>query len=104
MTTESPVIGSTYRPLAKYDQRSLIQFPFKYIVNLQTMDEELYDLRADPKERSNLAASRPKLTTALRQSLEQSVAELSPDAQDEAVSPELSQDEIDKLEALGYVN
>jgi arylsulfatase A-like enzyme len=99
-----PVIGSTYRPLAEFDQRSLIQFPYKYIVNLQTMDEELYDLRADPKEQSNLATSRPDLTTRMRLALEQSVAGLSSDAQDEAVTPELSQEEIDQLEALGYVN
>ena len=99
-----PVIAGTYRPLAKFDQRSLIRFPYKYILNLQTSDEELYDLTADPGELRNLVHEQPEIATELKKALQLVSQSGIPAATATAEAPELSQEEIDKLEALGYIN
>jgi arylsulfatase A-like enzyme len=99
-----PVLAATYRPLARSDQRSLLRYPFKYIVDLESGQEELYDLSRDPGESRNLIAERPEIAAELAGTLRLARESVPDRPTDEAQSPELTQEEIDKLEALGYVN
>ena len=98
-----PIISGAYRPLARSDLQSLIRFPYKYILDLQTSREELYDLSNDPGELSNLIHEQPEIAAELRQTL-QLAGETGRDTTAREEAPELTQEEIDKLEALGYVN
>jgi len=99
-----PVLSGTYRPLAKFDQQSLVRFPYKYILNLQTSDEELYDLSADPGELRNLILEQPEMAAELKHALDLASQSGIDTATATAEAPELTQEELDKLEALGYVN
>jgi len=100
--TPLPVHSGTYRPLAKFDQQSLVRFPYKYILNLQTSKEELYHLELDPGEVNDLMHQSPEIAAKLRLEMESRAHSASPDETKDAT--ELSQEELDKLRALGYIN
>jgi arylsulfatase A-like enzyme len=63
--------------------------------------DELYDLRDDPGERINLAASRPAEVARLRAALQEELAR-HPAAEGSAVPA--SREELDALRALGYIH
>ncbi len=73
---------------------------FKLIHNRATGRSELFDLQADPAERTNLAASHPAQAEALERELQrfQAAPTTAPD------SRELSPEEIEELRALGYLH
>ncbi len=75
------------------DLRSLIDDRFHYI---DAPRPELYDLSADPKERSNIAAGQRRVYTEMRDALHAINAAFTAPA---AVDPE----EAGKLAALGYI-
>lgn len=82
---------------------------FKLLTNLKHGGLELYDLQADPSERTNLAASRPDLARQLRQELVarlEASRELGRQLETEAAATDdlLTPEEKESLEALGYLN
>jgi arylsulfatase A-like enzyme len=63
---------------------------------------QLYDLRADPLEKRNLAEEQPDLVHSMADTLEALLATL--DAPAESVEPEVSDPElIERLKSLGYI-
>lgn len=73
---------------------SLTDARYRYVL---APTPELYDLARDPGERENLAASRPRVASAMRQALEARIAPAP-----ERPSP-ISADERARFEALGYI-
>ncbi len=63
---------------------------------------ELYDLAQDPEELVDLAATDPERLAALLDQLGQAVHSLDAFPYDEAREPELSREQQERLEALGY--
>lgn len=78
-------------------QLSVRRGPWRYVFNTIDGREELYDHRADPAETANVGAAHPTELAELRQ--------LVADFRKGARNPEspLSDDEREKLRALGYV-
>ena len=100
---EAPIVAVTYRPEAYSEKRALIAGGFKYIHSWHDDDEweELYDLESDPDELVDLAADQPERVEAMRTLLYQ---RLRTGQEAEAVEAELSDEEIERLRALGYVH
>lgn len=81
--------------------RGLVTQRWKYI---QSRRPELYDLPADPRETRDLAAQEPEVVEALDAQLEQLIGQRRAFADAEEPPPAaLSQADIQRLEALGYV-
>jgi choline-sulfatase len=81
---------------------ALIQGDQKYILAPRP---ELYDLRADPRESKDLAATAPTAATALRTQLERWYGELAGDAASKpGIDVELTDEERARLGALGYAS
>jgi len=85
---------------------------YKIIRDFKAGTEEVYDLREDPGETTNLAQSDPELTARLRGQLEALVKanrklarELNPEDAPEKATDEsiLTEEERQRLEALGYI-
>ena len=77
----------------------IVSWPWKYI---QAPRPELYDLAADPEEKTDRAASSPDQAAELRAKLEAALLGLSPSlAPAEAGRPAAARE---KLRSLGYVN
>jgi arylsulfatase A-like enzyme/Tfp pilus assembly protein PilF len=78
--------------------RGLRHNNWKYIL---APEEELYDLAADPEERNNLATSQPERVAEMRGHLNR-IAARETEAL-EATRESLTQEEVHKLMALGYL-
>ncbi len=98
-----PFIAATYRPEAGSDIRAILIDGFKYIHSWRDDKhrEELYDVVKDPGELDNLAKENPEMLEALRAELARRLAEI---AERSPVEAELSVEDRDNLEALGYVH
>jgi choline-sulfatase len=91
-------------PLVHYqwsDLRVLRDGPWKYILAPRP---ELYDLAADPGERTDLATSNPATARRLRAALEGLLKAERALALDPASPPAVSAETLQKLGALGYVS
>jgi len=76
---------------------------FKYLVRDGDRAEELYDLRADPREQRNLAAEQPERLRELRQACDETLRRARASALPQAsVAPEDPQT-LERLRGLGYV-
>jgi arylsulfatase A-like enzyme len=97
------VLAATYRPEAFTDKQAVIRDGFKYIHSWSPERdwEELYDLEADPKELTDLIASRGEIAERLRAKLAERLAA---SAEGSAVAVELSEADRDRLRALGYLH
>jgi arylsulfatase A-like enzyme len=80
--------------------KGLYQGPYKFIESSDG-GRELYDLRADPKEATNLAESVPEVAGRMEQDLEQYVESLPMPQRDQVRS--MSEDVRQELRSLGYV-
>ncbi len=85
--------------------RALVAANWKYAVVLETGEETLFDLDTDPGEQTNLIESRPEMATQMRElaaqwdiQLEKRRSEIA-----QGVEVTLSEDEIKRLRALGYL-
>ncbi len=76
---------------------------FKYIVNTADGVEELYDLRVDPEERHDLAASEGLRTAYYRQRLFEDLLEQRRGGASGVSGTELTPEQRDNLKALGYL-
>jgi arylsulfatase A-like enzyme len=86
---------------------SLIDGRYKYILRLEPRREEaLYDLEADPRERTNIIDSLPRIAGPLAERLDAHRREAQETIleREDLEPPRLSADEIANLKALGYLN
>ena len=77
---------------------------WKLIVNPSSRAVELYDVRNDPGELDDVSDAQPERVAELRRSLDAWLFEVA-DAREafgEGVTPELSEEELERLRALGY--
>jgi len=97
-----PVFAETRRPDAFTDKRAIISGNFKFIHSWSDGREweELYDLETDPGELHDLVSQRPDVSDELRRALYDRLRMALRGRADEA---ELSPDDLDRLQALGYV-
>ena len=79
----------------------LVSGPWKYI---QAPRPELYDLKNDPGEKTDLASSSPGRAGELRKKLEQELVRLSARPGDEGGTAAVRIDDQERLRSLGYVN
>ena len=77
---------------------------WKLIHNLDDGGFELYDLVRDPAERDNLWARETRSAKVARSTLQQALDRFAARQAVEAPSIVLSPEEIERLEALGYLN
>ncbi len=98
-----PFIAATYRPEAGWDMRAILVDGFKYIHSWRDEKhrEELFDLADDPGELKNLAKAQPGMMETLRAELARRLAEI---AEQSPVEAELSDEDRDNLQALGYIH
>lgn len=81
------------------DKRGVVAWPWKYIYDREHLEVQLFDLSADPKERANRAAAEPEVRDRLRALLDEHFAV----GRTQAPERDLSQEELDQLRALGYL-
>ena len=87
-------VGASPRPLVSHTR-----WPYRILVSPGAPEaSELYDLEADPRERDDLAASRPELFAELTAE----VADYLKTATADSVEVELDELELRQLRALGY--
>ena len=105
-TTDRPAMTEALQTMLHDSVNRLIGLrtgKYKYIAapDNPTVAQEVYDLDADPKERVNLAASRPDLVTQLSGQL----ADIQSGATSTAIRMSAEEEALIKgrLEALGYV-
>jgi len=99
---DRPMVAMTYGPQAKLDRRALVADGFKYIWTIEGDGRELFDLTDDPDELVNLVEKDPARANAMHERLLRELAET--EGNGVAEPAELSQEEIEGLEALGYVH
>jgi arylsulfatase A-like enzyme len=86
-----PVEGEKY---------AVVEGDWKYIEALEGHTRELYNLKIDPDERRNVAADHPEKARALSEGIATWKRANTPDA---PTASEESEEDLKKLEALGYV-
>lgn len=79
----------------------IVSGPWKYI---QAPRPELYDLKSDPRETTDLAASSPDKAGELRKKLEDELLRLTPSPGLTAGPAAARADDRERLRSLGYVN
>ncbi len=97
------IVAETFRPEAYSEKRALVGDGYKYI-HSWTDDqewEELYDLTADPGELHDLSAIEAERLAAMRDALQNRLLAAVPAEVVEAV---LTDAEIERLRALGYIH
>ncbi len=99
---DRPLLAMTFGPQAKRDRRALVADGFKIVWTVEGDGRELFNLAVDPNELVNLAEKEPALAAAMHERLVRELAETDSDGR--ALPADLSQDEIEGLEALGYVH
>lgn len=99
-----PLVAATFRPEAPADLEALVEGGFKLILTRgEEPAMELYDLERDPGELHDLAPREPERVAAMRAELERLVAEARGRSAAEAESAELSEEDLARMRALGYV-
>lgn len=77
---------------------------WKSIWNVETGTIELYDLSADPQERTDLALERSEIAAELRAASERWQAACQPAPRRTEASPDLDLEALERLRALGYAD
>jgi len=99
---DTPVYGESYYPRDSFgwhELRCLVTSRFKYI---EAPRPELYDLTADPQERTSLVAGSASVAATLRERLRDMESRYATPA---ATSPaKLDTETIERLRSLGYVS
>jgi arylsulfatase A-like enzyme len=97
-----PVIAMTFRPEAASDKRAIILDDSKYIHSLSDREwEELYDLRVDPAESTDLAGTETGRLNHLREELLKRLLQTSGGTVENA---DLTDDDRARLRELGYIH
>jgi arylsulfatase A-like enzyme len=99
---EPPVIAMTFRPEAASDKRAIILDDFKYIHSQSDREwEELYDLKNDPTESTDLAATETGRLNHLREELLKRLVQTRGGTVENA---DLTDEDRARLRELGYVH
>lgn len=77
---------------------------FKYVRNVHFDVERLFDLRADPGERHDLAPARAVRSGYYRQELHRHILSLLRGVRERQARPKLTREQIENLRSLGYLN
>ncbi len=93
-----PIYAEVERPT----KRCLVEFPWKYIHNFANDRGELYNLRQDPEEKSDLSKQEASRAAAMRSRLKDWAIATKPRWRTERLS-ELSEEEIKQLKRMGYI-
>jgi hypothetical protein len=91
------------RTVGEKPQYGLRDAHFSFIFNTRYGQEELYDLQKDAAEQVNVAQTRPVVATYYRQALAQWIRGLERGAERKAARPELPNEVLENLKALGYM-
>ncbi len=97
-----PVVAETFRPEAPIDLKAIVASRRKLIFTPADNGLQMFDLVGDPEEREDLAGRDPTGAADLSERLGARLSE----ARDRALPPEqraMTEDEIERLRALGYL-
>ncbi len=83
--------------------RSIIEYPWKYIYNYVTNQQELYNLEKDPKEKVDLTDKELKQSAAMRNRLFHWV-ENTKMHWDQVITTQLKPQDVNRLKELGYIH
>ena len=100
--SEGVAYAESYYPLDSFgwhELRALITSQFKYI---DAPGAELYDLRSDPEERTNIIARNSAVAAALRERLSELETRFAAQGKPAGAQP-LDPETLEKLKSLGYV-
>ncbi len=89
--------------LFKPEKKSIRLDGWKLIVHPESGREELYDLRADPGEQTDVAAVGPEVLAALKARLTEWMERMASQKQSREEGRKLSREEIEALKSLGYI-
>jgi len=90
--------------IGAFPEKSLRIGDWKYIMRFRENNaDELYDLAKDPEEKANIIRENPEIAKDMRRRIMLILAGQKMPSDAEKV-PELSQDQLDELKALGYIN
>jgi arylsulfatase A-like enzyme/Flp pilus assembly protein TadD len=98
-----PCYMETFRTRYSYNWSELLGVRHDLWKFVRAPKPELYNLAEDPGEQSNLYTDRPDMAASMGSLLDELIGKHSGPLGDLGPSVELDQEEIDKLEALGYV-
>lgn len=98
------VLLETHKSEAPYNLRAIVDGDTKFIRNDTQSTEELYNLHTDPGELTNLLPQELPAATQLRELMDNDFAALILREKYAQDASELTEDEIDKLKALGYLH
>ena len=96
------LIGKPWSARFRRERMAIYDGPFKFIWSSDGR-HELYDLQADPRERTNLCAARPEVAARLRGQIK-SIRSGHPASRPVGQPPASSADELRILQALGYAD
>ena len=97
-----PVVAETFRPEAPVDLKAIVASRRKLIFTPSDKGVQMFDLERDPGERDDLAGRDPAGASDLSERLDARLEE----ARARALPPEqraMTEDEIERLRALGYL-
>ncbi len=105
---EPSELGRPAPPLAETRRRgcftALIDSRFKYVLDQNSCDEELFELSSDPLERKNLAGLQPQELLRLRQELLRQLREIETRRYPRAMlPPEIREEAQKRLRSVGYI-
>lgn len=86
------------------DQKSIRFNGYKLIHNLKSGKIELYDLSADPSEYRDMADEKPEIRDDLLDRLKREIEKSALERQGQAEFPELDEETVKALRALGYLD
>ncbi len=99
---EGEAYSETFYPFSSFGWSPLHTLETSRYHYIDAPEPELYDLTADPEEKTNVAAQQPATVAVLKEKLETRLRDR-PFISSGSGSSELSPDALEKLRALGYV-
>ncbi len=100
--TEGEAYSETFYPFSSFGWSPLHALETNRYHYIDAPEPELYDLTADPEEKTNVAPLQPATVAVLKEKLEARLQD-HPFMSSRGGSSELSPDALEKLRALGYV-
>jgi choline-sulfatase len=98
---QDPAYSETFYPFSSFGWNPLHALESESFHYIEAPKAELYDLRSDPGETTNLAAQQPATVAVLKDQLQKRISH-NPFREQNASDGSLSQDAQEKLRALGY--
>lgn len=98
---QDPAYSETFYPFSSFGWNPLHALEIERFHYVDAPKPELYDLRNDPGETTNLAAQQPATVAVLKEQLQKRISH-NPFRETSAIAGSLSPDAQEKLRALGY--